>query len=328
MKRPSLASATAAAGFSLALLLTGCGGDDTAAAPKGEERATSPLEEYFSAMTEGMADQDYEAMSAEVEEITATCMREEGFDYTPQDVTGYAEVVEEADDAPAFDSLEYAKENGYGMTTQPQESTDVPPEEEFVDPNADYVASMSESEQQAYYEALYGVTPEYDEDDPDAEVEYDWTTAGCSGRAQHEVYEESDPFSSPEFEGLQEDMNSLYEEAASDPEIAELNSAWAACMADAGYDGLATPEEASTSVSDQLNALYEDAGESGEVDEAAMAELREVEIDTAVADRTCQDEVEYVEGQQEVQFAREREFIDAHRAELDALLEAYSQQAE
>ena len=328
MKRPSLASATAAAGCSLVLLLTGCGGDDSAAAPQGEERAVGPLEEYFSAVSESVEEQDYAAMSAEVEEITATCMREEGFDYTPQDTSAYAEDLEAVEEGPAYDSLEFAREQGYGMTTVPEEATEVPPEEEFVDPNADYVASMSESEQQAFYEALYGVTPEFDEDDPEAVPEYDWTTAGCSGRAQHEVYETADPFASPEFEGLQEEMSSLYEDVADDPAIAELNSAWAACMADAGYDDLATPEEASTSISDQLNALYEDAGESGQPDEAAMEDLREVEIDTAVADRTCQDEVEYLEGQQEVQFAREREFVDAHRAELDALLEAYSQQAE
>ena len=36
-------------------------------------------------------------------------------------------------------------------------------EEEQVDPNADYVASLSESEQMAFYEALHGPMPDEDE---------------------------------------------------------------------------------------------------------------------------------------------------------------------
>jgi len=329
MTRPALASTTAAAGFALLLLLTGCGGDDTGTTSgAGDKPAVGPLEEYFSAMTEDMGNQDFEAMSAEVEEITATCMREEGFDYTPQDTSSYSEVVEEAEDGPAYDSIEYARENGYGMTTPAAEAVDEAPAEEFVDANADYVASMSESEQQAYYEALYGVQPEVDASDPEAEYEYDWQTAGCSGRASHEVYEEGQPFSDPEFASLQEEMNDLYEDMASDPKIAELNSTWAACMADAGYEGMTSVDEASMGISEELNAIYENGGEMGEPDEAAMAELHEKEIDTAVADRTCQDEVGYTKALQEVQFSLEQDFIDAHEAELEAMVEAYSQAGE
>ena len=329
MTRPALSSTTAAAGVALLLLLTGCGGDDAGTTSGGGEKpAVGPLEEYFSAITEDMGNQDFEAMSAEVEEITATCMREEGFDYTPQDTSSYGEVVEEPEDGPAYDSIEYARENGYGMTAPAEESVDEAPAEEFVDANADYVAAMSESEQQAYYEALYGVQPEVDESDPDAEYEYDWQTAGCSGRASHEVYEEGQPFSDPDFAALQEEMSDLYEQMASDPAVAELNSAWAACMADAGYEGMSTVDEASMALSEELNALYEDSGETGVPDEEAMAELHEKEIDTAVADRTCQDEVGYTKGVQEVQFSLEQDFIDAHRAELDAMLEAYSQAGE
>ena len=329
MKRPALSTAAAAAGCSLVLLLTGCGSDDSTASSEGssEEVAVGPLEEYFSAMTEGLEDQDYEAMSAQAEEITAACMREQGFDYTPQDTSQYSEAVETVDEGPAWDSLEFAKENGYGMTVPP-EVVEEAPEEEYVDANADYVASMSESEQQAYYEALYGVPPEFDESDPEAAPEYDWTTAGCSGRAQHEVFEEGQPFDDPQFASLQEEMSALYEQAASDSKIAELNAEWPSCMADAGFDGFASPEEAQTSISNQLNAIYEDSGETGEPDQGAMDELREVEIDTAVADRTCQEDLGYTEAVQEVQFAREQHFIDSHQAELDAMLEAYSSAGE
>src|SRR3712207_7468959 len=102
--------------------------------------------------------------------------------------------------------------------------------EEFVDPNEEYISSMSESEMTAYYEALYGAmaTEEYD---PDAEMpEYDWTTSGCTGRAEHEVGG-AEMYTDPAFVAFQEDTAALYERAQDSPETKALDAEWADCMA-------------------------------------------------------------------------------------------------
>ena len=65
--------------------------------------------------------------------------------------------------------------------------------------------------------------------------------------------------------------------------------------------------------------------ETGTQDEAALAEIREQEISTAVADRTCQDSTGAGRAALEAQFAIEQDFIDAHKDELDAMVEKAAQ---
>ena len=176
-------------------------------------------------------------------------------------------------------------------------------DEEYVDPNADYLEGMSESERAAYEEALWGemATTEYD---PEAEVEYDWTKNGCSGQAQHEVYEQGDIWSDPELEPLFEELNQQWEAVQDRPEVTAARQAWSTCMADAGYD-FATPDEASQSIHDEMNALWEaaspseeeiaeieaggDASGVGEPDPAAKAELKEKELALATTDFECKE---------------------------------------
>jgi hypothetical protein len=232
-------------------------------------------------------------------------------------------------DMPAWDSLEFAEQYGYGATTsQDMPMNDGAGEEEWVDPNADYVASMSESEQQAFYEALYGAQTMSEEpiDEEDAEAqaeEYDWTTAGCQGKAQHEVYEAGQIWSDPEFKDLTEAMSELYEDAQSDERTTQAYAKWAECMADEGYD-FANPQEAQQSIFTLTGEIPYDE-ETGTQDEAALAEIREQEIATAVADRTCQDSTGAGRAALEAQFAIEQDFIDAHKDELDAMIEKASQ---
>jgi hypothetical protein len=323
--------ALAAAGLGAVLLLTGCGGggdDATGTDASGEE--IGPLGEYFDKLYSEPSDVDFEAQQREVEELTASCMQEQGFDYTPMDVSsmGYSSVPE--DDGPEYGSEEYAATEGYGMTTWEDDAEEVPAEEEWVDPNEDYVAAMSEGEQTAYYEALYGPPPpEEDLEDPDAEmVEYDWTTAGCSGKAQHEVSgEEADPFSDPAFASLQEEIDRLYTSVAESPELAAVDAEWAGCMADAGFTGFTTQQDAMDDINERSNALYESTSEDQpEPDPAAMDELQQLEIDTAVADHRCKEEVDYDAEYQAISLEAEEEFVETHRAELDAWVEAAGQE--
>ena len=44
-------------------------------------------------------------------------MQDEGFEYTPQDASGMTQSIEDEGDMPAWDSLEFAEQYGYGATT-------------------------------------------------------------------------------------------------------------------------------------------------------------------------------------------------------------------
>lgn len=339
----SLSRTVAAAGAAaLVLSLAACGGGSPEKGAEGsDEREPGPLEEYFTQIYSTEDQETGSAQQMQVEEIVAECMAEQGFEYIPVDYSSMDQGSFSPDELEfEWGTKEFAEEYGYGATTNPWgEQEDVPPEdvEEFVDPNQDYVNAMSETEQQAYWAAMYGAQA-FEEMDPEAEVEYDWETAGCQGRAQHEVYEGGTGMDDEEFTALQEEMNAMYESSMSDPRVSELNGTWASCMADAGYPGLSAVGDAETAIHEQVNALWEDAYGDGSAEmteedyaaiqesiDAQLAEITPVEIETAVADYTCREEVRYDEVQREVSLEYEQEFVDAHKAELDAWLAAATQ---
>jgi hypothetical protein len=231
-------------------------------------------------------------------------------------------IEEDQADADTYGTEEYAAEHGYGMSTSFDPAAEGETDE-WVDPNADYVAGMSETEQAAYYAALFGEQAMSAEG---GEVpQGDWTTQGCQGKAQHEVYEQGQAWADPEFESLQEEMTALYERAASDPKVAEADAAWSECMADAGYPDLAKPEDALTALSDEFGTLMSGTTEEApEPDPAAVAEFKEKEIATAVADARCKESTGHDKKAKEVQFALEQEFVDQHEAELEAWAAKYS----
>ena len=320
----------AAAGVGAALLLGGCTSAPAAGTDDArEEQEVGPLGEYFERLYGDQSPEEMEAQMREVEELTAACMQEQGFDYSPMDTSSFSDVMVEGDDVD-YGSEEYVATHGYGMTTWEAEAEEVPEDEAFADPNADYVATMSESEQAAFYEALYGPMEEIEESDPEAEMaEYDWSTAGCSGEAQHEVEVASgvsDPYSDPAFASLQEEMDQMYSSLESSPELAAVDAEWAECMADAGYPGYSTQMDAMDDISARSEELYSATTEdSPEPDAAALEELQQVEIDTALADHRCKEDVEYDETYQEVSLEAEEAFVEAHRAELDAWVESSGQ---
>ncbi|MFI2755129.1 hypothetical protein ACGIF2_16995 [Cellulomonas sp. P22] len=313
---------TVAAAGCTALLLAGC---SDASSTSSEDPTTGPLSAYFERISGGYEEQDWDAMNRQMEEVTAACMREAGFEYTPQDYTGTTTVVTEEAGAE-YGTEEYAAKNGYGITTSIGATAD-PDAEEWVDANADYVAGMSETEQAAYYEALYGEQSTTDVEDPEAEAtEYDWTTAGCQGKASHEVYETGtaqEAWEDPAFADLQEQIQALYEQSSTAPQFTEINTAWSDCMSEAGYD-FATVNDASMSISDASNALWENVQDESGPDPAALEELKTKEIATAVADARCQKSTDYQKRYQKAWNALEQDFVDQHKDELEAWVAAHA----
>ena len=131
-----------------ALLLAGCAGPGTDAKLDPEK---TPLTKYFDAIYGSGDDNEvYIAQAQEAEELVAACMSDEGFEYIPVDQSQYYNFEEE--DGPKWGTKEFVIENGYGMQQSPEQIEEMnSSSEEFVDPNQDYVATISETEKSAYY---------------------------------------------------------------------------------------------------------------------------------------------------------------------------------
>jgi hypothetical protein len=335
-------SATLSAVTVAALLLAGCGsGEDagTSAEASASAEPETPLTAYLSSVWGGdLSPEEQEAQMNEqqqqAEELTATCMQEEGFEYAPNT---------QAVSFSAGDGLEWEPDDrawvtqyGYGVVHSPGMDQEPAAESEYVDPNGDYLASLSESEQQAFSEALYGA-PMTEEMSEGEMVEYDWASAGCSGRAQHEVAG-ADPSQDEQFQPLFDAMNELWESTASSPAMVALDGEWATCMDAAGHPGFAAQAEAQESMYTAVNKIYEDsAADMGEFDgteapptedpnQPALDALAEEEVALALADLDCRESTDYRERQTESQRQAEEQFIADHKTELDALVAASEQE--
>lgn len=336
--RPRIRTARALVlGTALVVGVAGCGaGDDKGSSP--EESPMGALDKMFE---EAYGEWDEEASNAkqmQIEELQAECMAEEGFEYIPVDWAamngGSAAIAVEEDDIP-WGTLEFAEQWGYGITTNPwedsEEPIDPPTDGGYEDPNMEIVNAMSETEQQAYYAALYG---EQSQEPIDSEGEYvqpSWEEMGCSGYAQHEVYGDSafgggdDPFAE-----LMDEMNRMYEDIQSDDRILETESEWASCMADAGHPNLAKVGDAEQTIYEQVDPIWNDAysdmpPDATEEDYRAveesiqerLAEITPEEIALAVDDFTCREDVGYDDAYTEVNLDMQQQFYDTHKAELE-----------
>jgi hypothetical protein len=310
-KRLLPASITVAVLASLAL--AGCSAGGGGGEKLDPEK--TPLTEYYEAIYGGYDEKEQTARQNQVEDLVAACMAEEGFDYVPVDQSQYASFSK--DDGEDRDTEEWVAAHGYGMTQTPEEQA--ASEEEsaaFVDPNQDYVMALSESEQIAYQEVLYGPQPT-EEEMQSGEYTYDWKTAGCQGSAQHEIQGDN-VYDDVKYKPLLDDMSAIYEKVLKAPAVTKLDGKWSACMADAGYTGLSTKDDAMNQINDESNAYYETL--TGEADPAKLAEIREHEIAIALADFTCSKKLDYEHTRLSVQFDLERQFITDHKSELDAMV--------
>lgn len=235
-----------------AVFLAGCGGAgddvDASGAVSG-----SPIAEYLGVDAGFSADP--EAAEAELiaeerarQEAVAACMREAGFEYIPQDPSQYIDfsVAEEE-----FDRETFVNTYGFGVTTQWFSQAEVGPglvgyDDEMIvdddmpdDPNAAIVEAMSDAEREAYYQALYGVTPEFEVDESMTEEEANaafesesFELSGCQGAAfegeQNELVEQF-------YEEFGSELEQIYERVLSDPRIVEAEREVKECATEKGF---------------------------------------------------------------------------------------------
>ncbi|QGQ18773.1 hypothetical protein GC089_05305 [Cellulomonas sp. JZ18] len=325
--RSNITASVGALAGAVALLLAGCTGGDGDGGTAPSDTETGPLTAFFERVGGSMDSEDGKAQQRRIEELVAECMAEQGFEYTPAEPMDMGPVPGEGD-VPAWDTLEFAKTYGYGATTG-DELWGSGDGEEWVDPNQDYVSAMSETEQQAYWTALYGEMTE-ETLDPEAEAEVpDWTEQGCTGAASHEASGAMQIWEDPGLREAMDEMNREFESLADDERVREATTEWARCVGEAGYD-FATPQDAQNSIFEEYNAVMGfDAeppaeGEAPpEPDQAALDALREKEIALATADRTCQDETGYADVQRTAQAAMEERLWEKYGDQLEAAAEAH-----
>ena len=317
-------------GAALAVGLAGCGDGEGTRPDDG-----MPLGAIDAMLREAAEAQEGEEAEqrAEVEELVAECMAEQGFEYFPVDDASREPDAMAPED---MNDLEFAERWGYGIITNPWEDVEEEgpgPAAGDEDPNQPIVEAMSESEQDAYYEALLG--PERPAE-TDAEGEYlasSWEEMGCRGSAHHEVYgfDGSGAPRNDTFIEFWEEIRRVYEATANDERVLAAEADWATCMADAGHPEVAKITDGEQTIREQVDLLWTEGYADVQVnptDEAVRAAERAihqrlaamipVEIELAVTDFTCREEVGYDRAYNEVSLVLQQEFVDAHRAELEA----------
>lgn len=274
----------------------------------GGFRETGPLAELVGSALDPASSSYVEDLQARLraeQEAIAACMAERGFEYAMAELDPDSVVLPDPD-VPVRGSRAFAEEYGYGMTDRPPE----PGEWESESSGIPGFSEWSQAEQDAYWEALNGRTVNEVQVGEGAST-YD-TEGGCLGLTEN---------------GAQDDPSAAFEEEAweflgslpDDGRFDAVDAEWSRCMADDGYQ-YASPHAASQAVAEVLFGIPLD--ENHVQDAAAAAEADDLEMRVALADLECQVETEYLARWTELNHAAQQEFLDAHRGEVEAWLEA------
>ena len=236
-----------AALMALGLLASACGENE-----ESVEAGSSPLAEFLGQDLDFGSDEAqirFQNEERERQETIAACMKAEGFDYIPVDMSEFDFFGFE--DGLDYESREFAEKYGLGISTQRFSQEEVGPDlvghtydEQFdgedgpTDPNQELVEAMDDSTRDAYYEALYGAEddfPVFDETMSDEEMEasmedFDFEPSGCEGKAYTE--DQTNAF----YQEFDKELQELYEAVEDDPRIAEAQAELSECINEKGFD--------------------------------------------------------------------------------------------
>lgn len=313
MKHLSARSRALTLGAAAVLLLSACADDSTPAATD-LSYDKSPLNEYMGGVWEDDPDG---AMRAKVaaHEAVAQCMADEGFVYTVPEAGGTPAPFEPGYDLDQMDSDSWVAANGYGLSSSWTSVT-----EQMSDENTEYIASLSDASRSEYYAALYGT---YSEGMTEEELEaYVPSVAeqGCWGLGEGKGFT-PEYIDDPSFLEYVEAIDKIGSTVEKDPATAAANEKWSDCMADAGFSGFATPADPIDTLSAEYTELYLPSdGGVAQPSPQAVADLKQREISTALADRTCTEETGWDEAYLTVLYDVEKQFITDNKTWLDELV--------
>lgn len=243
------------------LLLSACGGDGTSTGGAPPGTTVSPIAQLMG--WESLSPEEANQRQLQVEELTAQCMREEGWEYAPVDWSTAATSPgggpdQEEIDLRTNDPEAYGKQYGYGIVRD-YELYDLPNIEsgdgsgpmatmvaqDFQDPNQPYVDSLTDAERDQYYASLNGDPSIWDGSNGDGWVQPSPDQMGCQGKSSAQVWgneAQSDP-------DVQERVNDYYANLEDDPRIQDAYADWRDCIGDA-IDGLTVLDEPVANPSD------------------------------------------------------------------------------
>ncbi len=316
-----------------ALILSACGGSSSESSRSGDQ-PTSPLQEFL-----GMDSFDYESEEGQAQIIAdqraaneriVACMAAQGFEYIPENPEDFISFDATSPDGIEYDSREWVEKYGFGVTTQRWPQDAVGPDlvgydndqagREYVDPNQDYVESLSEPEREAYFAALYGDDPGYEWDESLSEEENqaavddfyaDYVPTGC----QNEAYTSGEQGKINQFyQEFGDELSNLYEQIQQDPRFVEAQNEVKSCVEGKGltyvteeeiyqlweddlndiesnhvvYPGMdLTEEDFNTMTPDELDAIYNQPITIDDAGKAKIAELQADEIALAIVFDDC-----------------------------------------
>ena len=294
---------------------------ETTDAPDDEpSSAPSPLEEIFGSAAAALSSTSAEERAAQhlkLEEGIAACMAEQGFTYHVVPWDG-------ADDAAGGWTNAGLLESGYGVSTRPAGDES----EAERHPNDVLEDSMSEAELKAFKLALGGpvaAAEDFVEGQPEDVVDVPLKERGCVGKVEFELYGDvENVFLSEEFGPLFEEMMGIYATVEGDPRLVEARNAWSECVADAGFPGLTERWEAAALIEEEWSALWGE--DEPKFSDPKTAEFRERELALARADVECTESTKLAAVTTELNHEAERAFIELHRAELEGLAAALTEQ--
>ncbi|TDD27821.1 hypothetical protein E1218_09135 [Kribbella turkmenica] len=332
------------------LALAGCGNSNDPDAAAGDQKSDkSPLAEYMGegfvnssgggmrmAVRVGGGDGSSEeelAKQRKVEDGTAACMKAAGFEYVP--VPPESQPKGKFDEAFNLPPDKFAEQYGYGISTIDWSKAGA---DDGDNPNTKIRNALSPAAQKAYDKALNGpnatangavVIAPKEGTGPKNSGQMD---LGCRGKAVQEVYGKGEDREAEfkKYDNLFKDIEALAKRIEDDQRVVDATTAWADCLAEAGQAGYKKIDEPREKVSQKLDELTGNQPNSSgpgktvkgppsfdKVDAAKLAELRKFEIDLAVADQKCRAKV-YDEPYKTVQWEQEKEFVEQHKAELEA----------
>jgi hypothetical protein len=295
--------------FLILLSLTGCGtGRPDVNAPP--QSGGSPLDAYRYTAWGSETDQaelDLR-LGRDFEEAVSACMNDAGFDY---DHGGSSD----EDQAPVAmldpSSQEYRKQYGYGVTdTGERFPSDTERNVGAQAANEDYRSTLSSVGEQEYDLALQGEQMEVEEN-------FFANVGGCYNAAWDQVYLPA--IDQGEWDDLIADIDAVYDTAMASKDAEVVRDDWGSCMEEQGRPALDSPEAAVEHIQALLDGLFR-PNEEGLVvaDPLGLAELRELEVEMALADLKCQEEINYRARLNEVLWEYEGEFVKDRKVDLEA----------
>lgn len=246
-----------------------------------------------------------------VEEATAECMAAAGFEWVPIPPPP-GSLFESGTDGPSLGSREWAEEYGLGLTTRRFPQQFVGPNlkgiedlgDDFVDPNAEYLATLSLAARAEY----------------DLQLQGDTDRVGC----QDEAWSASQQLR--RYTAIQTEFGPSLAEAVtatfSDRRVVAAEEQMTACVSEAGYasgpDLLADEFEVRLEpIQDELAAGSATLSTSGQ---ELLEMVQSLEIDLAITMLDCREEVGYSDLIDTVYRENLATFAEANRAALSSAL--------